>query len=123
MEDILGAYLMFLGRPWFKQVKVHHDWGNGTSTIIVDTKTVKLNTEKQVMVHPSQRPCNLNDTYDWEKGLMNGDKECLYHVVPKLWHVREVNPEELKFLLKVCARMAQPKENINYLSWYHHHEP
>jgi hypothetical protein len=40
-----------------------------------------------------------------------------------LWHVREVNPEELKFLLKVCARMAQPKENINYLSWYHHHEP
>jgi hypothetical protein len=69
MEDILKAYLMFLGRPWFKQVKVHHDWGNDTSTIIVDTKIVKLSIEKQVMVHPSQRPCNLNDTYDWEKGI------------------------------------------------------
>jgi hypothetical protein len=35
------------------------------------------------MVHPSQRPCNLDDTFDWEGGLMDGDKECLYHVILK----------------------------------------
>jgi hypothetical protein len=46
MEDTLKAYLMFLGRPWLKQVKAHHDWGNNTLIIIVDTKTMTLNTKK-----------------------------------------------------------------------------
>jgi hypothetical protein len=71
---------------------------------------------------PSQRPCNLDDTYDWEGGLTNGDKECLYHVVPKLWLVGEVSPKELKFLLKVYVGMTQPKDNINYPFWYYQHE-
>jgi hypothetical protein len=38
MEDILEAYSMLLGRPWLKQAKTHHDCGNNTLTIIVDTK-------------------------------------------------------------------------------------
>jgi hypothetical protein len=45
------------------------------------------------MVHPSQRPCNLDDIYDWEGGLMDGNEECLYHAIPKLWHVGEVSPK------------------------------
>jgi hypothetical protein len=54
MEDTPKAYLMFLKRPWLKQAKSHHDWGNNTLTIITDTKTMTLNIEKQVMVHPSK---------------------------------------------------------------------
>jgi hypothetical protein len=46
MEDTLEAYLMLLGRPWLKQVKTHHDWGNNILTIIVDTKTMTLSTNK-----------------------------------------------------------------------------
>jgi hypothetical protein len=68
MEDTLRAYSMHLGWPWLKQTKGHHDQGNNTLTIIVDTKIVTLSIEKWVMVHPSQRPCNLDDTYDWEGG-------------------------------------------------------
>jgi hypothetical protein len=64
MEHTLKAYLMFLGRPWLKQVKVRHDWGNNTLTIIVNTNRMTLSTEKQIMIHPSQRPCNLDDTYE-----------------------------------------------------------
>jgi hypothetical protein len=37
---------MFLGRPWLKQAKTHHDWGNNTLSIIVDTKIVTLSIEK-----------------------------------------------------------------------------
>ncbi len=55
---------MFLGRPWLKQAKVHHDWGNNILTIIVDTNTMTLSMEKRIMVHPSQTPGNLDDTYD-----------------------------------------------------------
>jgi hypothetical protein len=65
------------------------------------------------MAHPFQRPCNLDDTYDWEGGLIDGDKKCLYHAVPKLWLVGEVNPEELKFLFEVCVGLVQLEENIS----------
>ncbi len=46
MEDTLEAYSMLLGRPWLKQTKVHHDWGNNTLTIITDTKTMTLSIKK-----------------------------------------------------------------------------
>ncbi len=75
------------------------------------------------MVHPSQRPCNLDDTYDWERGLRNGDEECLYLAILELWSLGEINQKELKFLPKVYVGVVQPEENINYLSWYHKHEP
>jgi hypothetical protein len=37
---------MFLGRPWLKQAKAHHDLGNITLTIIIDTNRMTLSTEK-----------------------------------------------------------------------------
>jgi hypothetical protein len=114
---------MLLGRPWLKQTKAHHDWGNKTLTITVDTNTVTLNMEKQIMVHPSQRPCNLDDTYDWEGELTNGNEEHLYHAVLELWLVREVSPEELKLLPEKYVRMVQFEDDINYLLWYYHHKP
>ncbi len=123
MGDTSQAYSMFLGRPWLMQVKVHHDWGNNTLTIIVDIKTMTLGIKKQVMVHPSQKPCNLDDIYDWEIGLRIGDEERLYHVILELWPIGEVSPKELKFIPKVCVRMVQPKDNINYPFWYYQHEP
>jgi hypothetical protein len=46
MEDIPKAYSMFLGSPWLKQGKSHHDWGNSTLTIITNTKTMTLSIEK-----------------------------------------------------------------------------
>jgi hypothetical protein len=78
-----------------------------------------LNTKKRIMVHPSQRPCNLDDTYDWEGGLIDGDDECLYHAILKLWPIGEVSPKEFKSLLEIYVRMVQPKNNINYPFWYY----
>jgi hypothetical protein len=77
MEDTPNPYSMFLGRPWLKQIKIHHDWGNNILTIIADTKTLTLNIEKWVMIHLSQIPRNLDDSYNWEGGLTNGNEECL----------------------------------------------
>jgi hypothetical protein len=53
---------------------------------------------------------------------MDGDEECLYQAIPKLWPIGEISPEELKFLPEVYVKMAQPEENINYLLWYYQHE-
>jgi len=46
MEDTPEAYSMSLGRPWFKQAKIHHDWGNNTLIITVDTKKITLGIKK-----------------------------------------------------------------------------
>jgi hypothetical protein len=73
-----------------------------------------LNTKKWEVVHLSQIPYNLDDTYDWEGGLMDGDEEHLYHAILKLWLVREVSPNELKFLLEIYVGMTQRKDNTNY---------
>jgi hypothetical protein len=64
MEHIPKTYSMLLRRPWLKQAKTHHDWGSSTLTIIVDIKTMTLSIEKWVIIHPSQRPCNLDNIYD-----------------------------------------------------------
>jgi hypothetical protein len=63
-----------------------------------------LNILKRAFIHPSKRPCNLDDDYDWE-GLINENEECLYEVVPKLWLVGEMNLEDLKFLANVYCGM------------------
>jgi hypothetical protein len=46
--------------------------------------------------------------------LTYGDDECLYHAVPKLWPIGEINPKKLKFLPKIYVGMAQPENNMNY---------
>jgi hypothetical protein len=32
------VYSMLLGRPWFKQAKRHHDWGNNTFIIRLEER-------------------------------------------------------------------------------------
>ncbi len=98
-----------------KQIKVDYDWGNNILTIIVNTKTMTLSIEKRVMLHPSQKHCKLDETYSWERRLMDGDEERLYNDILELWHVGEVSPKKLKILSKVYVGMAQLEDNINYL--------
>jgi hypothetical protein len=50
---------------------------------------------------------------------MDGDKECLYHVVLELCLFGKVSLEELIILLEVYLGMVQPKHNINYPFWYY----
>jgi hypothetical protein len=88
MENTPKAYSMILRRLWLKL------WGNNMLIIIANTKKMTLSTNKQIMVHPSQRPCNLDDIYDWEGGLTNGDEKHLYHVVPKLWPIGKISPKK-----------------------------
>ncbi len=34
IENGVEAYSMLLGRPWLKQAKAHHNWGDNTLIII-----------------------------------------------------------------------------------------
>jgi hypothetical protein len=48
------TYSMFLGRPWLKQIKAHHNWGDNTLTIISGNKIVTLSTIKHMNIKSSQ---------------------------------------------------------------------
>jgi len=57
----------------------NHDCYKNTLTIVIENKIVTLSTLKRTFIHPSKRPCNLDDDYDWE-GFINKNEECLYEV-------------------------------------------
>jgi hypothetical protein len=41
MENGIKESSMLLGRPWLKQIKAHHNWGDNTFTIIQKEKIAK----------------------------------------------------------------------------------
>jgi hypothetical protein len=78
---------MLLGRPWLKQARAHHDWGNNTLTITSKGREVTLSTINCVKLSPTQQPKPLDDGYDWEDGLIDQNEEKLYEVVFNLWPI------------------------------------
>jgi hypothetical protein len=41
---------MLMGRPWLKQAKTHHNWGDSTLTITFEDKTITLSIIKHVNI-------------------------------------------------------------------------
>jgi hypothetical protein len=68
-------YSMFLGRPWLKQAKANHNWGDNTHTITTKERTMAMSTIKKIPLKPSKRPKYVDDGYDWEEGLLNEEEE------------------------------------------------
>ncbi len=64
----------------------------------------------------------MNDNYNWENGLIDNDEEHLCQIVPKLWSIGEVSPNDLKFVLQIFYGMLQPNKTLIYLVWSNHHE-
>jgi hypothetical protein len=91
-------------------------------TILTKDKIITLNTLKRTFIFPSRRPCNLDDNYYWENGPIDNDEKHFYQIVPKLWPIGEVSPNDLKFLLKIFYGMLQPNKTFNYLVCSSHHE-
>jgi hypothetical protein len=59
----------FLVRPWFKQAKAHHNWGDNTFIITLEIIIVMFSTIKRLNIKSSTQPKNLDNEFDWEEGL------------------------------------------------------
>jgi hypothetical protein len=77
-----SSYSMLLGRPWFRDANVTHDWGNnviivqgnGTiKTILVNRKLGAKTRKPQVLVY-----------YDLMEGLTNEEENLIFETKPKL---------------------------------------
>jgi hypothetical protein len=65
MENGIEAYSMLLGRPWLKQAKAYHKWGDSVLTIILGERTVIVNTIKKIPLKPSKRPKYVDRVQAW----------------------------------------------------------
>jgi hypothetical protein len=67
---------MLLGRPWFKDAKVTHDWGNNVITIQGNgiVKTILVNRKLGI---ETRRPQVLV-YYDLMKGLTNEKEDMVF---------------------------------------------
>jgi hypothetical protein len=54
--------------------------------------------------------------------LSEWEEEQLYNVIPKLWPIREVAPEEVYLFKKIDYGMLQPKDKVDYRVYFYEHQ-
>jgi hypothetical protein len=79
------SYSMLLGRPWLKNAKVTHDWGN--NVIIVQgngiVKTISINKKLGVKT----RRLQVLICYDLLEGLTYEEEDLIFEIEPKLFSI------------------------------------
>jgi hypothetical protein len=76
---------MCVGRPWLRDVKVAHDWGNNTTTIqgngtirtITITKRLGNELRKQEVLF----------YYDYQNGITNEEEDIIFATKPKSFSI------------------------------------
>jgi len=86
VED--SIYSMLLGRPWLKDVKVTHDWGNYVITI-QSNGTIRTISVKKKLGAKTKRPQVLV-CYDLMEGLTNEEEDLIFEIEPKLFSIRKI---------------------------------
>jgi hypothetical protein len=71
-----STYSMLLGRPWLKDAKVAHDWGNNTLTIqgngTIRTITITKHLGGEV------RKLEVLQCYDYHNGITNEEEDIIF---------------------------------------------
>jgi len=78
-------YSMLLGRPWLKDVKMAHDWGNNIITI-QQNGIVKIITITKHLGGEVRRPKMLL-CYDYQNDITNDEKDIIFATEPKLFSI------------------------------------
>jgi len=82
------SYFILLGRPWLRDAKMFHDWGNNTITIqgmgtirtIFVTKKLKTPTK-----HPKMLIC-----YDFHSRIFDQEKDLMFASEPGLFLIKTI---------------------------------
>jgi len=80
-----SSYFMLLGRPWLRDVKVFHDWGNNTITIqgMSIIKTIPITEKLRAPTkHPKVLVC-----YDFHSRISNEKEDLMFVTKPKLFSI------------------------------------
>jgi hypothetical protein len=75
-----SSYPMLLGRPWLRDVKVSHDWGN-TIIIIQGTNTIRTIPITKKLGAPTKHPKVLI-CYDFHFGIFDEKEDLMFTTKP-----------------------------------------
>jgi hypothetical protein len=79
------SYSMLLERPWLKNAKVAHDWGNNIITIegngTIRTITITTHFGGEV------RKLEVLLCYDYQNGITNEEENIIFTTKPKLFSI------------------------------------
>jgi hypothetical protein len=87
-----SSYSMLLGRPWLRDVKVAHDWGNNIVTI-QGNGTIKIITVTKHFRGEVKRPKMLL-CYDYQNGITNEEEDIIFAIEPELFSIGTINLSE-----------------------------
>jgi hypothetical protein len=83
------SYSMLLGKPWLKDAKVAHDWGNNIVTIQGDGIAKTIIVTKH-LGHEVRRPKMLQ-CYDYQNGIINEEEDIIFATKPKVFSIGTIN--------------------------------
>jgi hypothetical protein len=90
-------YSMLLGRPWLRDAKVAHDWGNNNVTIqgngVVTTITITKHLGGEV------RRLKVLMCYDYQNGIIDEKDDIIFAIEPKLFSIETISlPKTIQYV-------------------------
>jgi len=76
---------MLLGRPWFRDVKVTHDWGNNV-IIVQHNEAVRIILVNKKLGVKTRRP-QILVCYDLMEGLIDEEEDLIFETELKLFSI------------------------------------
>ncbi len=84
-----SSYFVLLGRPWLRDVKVAHDWGNNTVIIHGNGIIRTITITKHLGSYVKQLEVLL--CYDFLNGMTNEEEDVMFDSTPKLFSIGTIN--------------------------------
>jgi hypothetical protein len=93
-------YAMLLGRPWLKDAKVTHNWGNNV-IIVQNNQTIRTKLVNKKLGVETKRSQVLV-CYDLLEGLTYEEEDLIFEIEPKLFSIGTIIiPDEIISLLSI----------------------
>jgi hypothetical protein len=93
-------HFMLLGRPWFKDAKVTHNWGNNV-IIVQGSRRVRTILGNRKLGVKTRRP-PLLVRYDLMEGLIDEEKDLIFETKPKLFSIGTIILSEKNGFVVEC---------------------
>ncbi len=84
-----SSYFMLLGRPWLRDVKVAHDWGNNMVTIHGNGIIRTIAMIKHLRSYVKQ--LEVLWCYDFLNGITNEEEDVMFESEPKLFSIGTIS--------------------------------
>ncbi len=93
-------HFMLLGRPWLKDAKVTHNWGNNVIIVQSNRRVRTISVNRKLGVKTKRPP--LLVCYDLMEGLIDEEEDLIFETKPKLFSIGTITLSEKNGFIIKC---------------------